>query len=520
MAAVPEDEESLLASGRESENLSPGLRKTARWQGRYPSLFQYRGNRIRVVTFMTLAVLAIVFTALWMVFSGDSGTSLRCGSVLEGYQCRPELSHAWGQYSPYFKVPSEISPNLPSQCYVSFAQVLSRHGARYPTMSKTLTYSQVVEKIKNKVKIFQGDFAFLANYSYTLGADELTEFGKQELVNSGRAFFSRYEGLAKSFLPFVRASGQRRVIDSAQEFSKGFHSAKTAAGGTEDEEYPYNVTVISEAAGSNNTLDHGLCTAFEASDIGSTAQSTYASVFTPPITARLNANLPNVNLTLTDTISIMDLCPFETVASSPGTPSAFCALFTPAEWKQYDYYQTLGKYYGYGPGNPLGPTQGVGFVNEIVARLTGKPVIDHTSVNRTLDTNPNTFPLGRSLYADFGHDNDMTAVFAALGLYNSTLPLSTTHMATVEEMHGYSAAWTVPFAARAYFEMLQCEGEKEKMVRVLVNGRVLPLESCGGDALGRCTLGRFVESLGFAQAGGHWNQCFERPGQTGDAKPA
>lgn len=370
------------------------------------------------------------------------------------------------------------------------------------------------------MSIFQGDFAFLANYSYALGADQLTEFGKHELVNSGRAFFSRYEDLAKTSQPFARASGQRRVIDSAQEFNKGFYSAKTAAGGTEDEGYPYNVTVISEAAGSNNTLDHGLCTAFEASNIGSIAQSTYASVFTPAITVRLNANLPNANLTLTDTISIMDLCPFETVASLSSTPSPFCTLFTQAEWEQYDYYQTLGKYYGYGLGNPLGPTQGVGFVNELVARLTGKPVVDHTSVNQTLDTNPSTFPLGRSLYADFGHDNDMTAVFAALGLYNSTVPLSTTHMMTVEEMHGYSAAWTVPFAARAYFEKLQCEGEEEEMVRVLVNGRVLPLESCGGDALGRCTLGRFVDSLGFARADGHWNQCFGASGETDDVEVA
>lgn len=437
---------------------------------------------------------------------------MACDSVLEGYQCEPERSHAWGQYSPYFKVHSEISSDVPPQCHVAFAQILSRHGARDPTVSKTFAYSQVIKKIKSKVRNFEGDFAFLASYSYTLGADQLTEFGKQEMLNSGRAFFSRYEDLAKNLLPFVRASGQRRVVESAQEFNEGFHRAKTAAAGTEDKEYPYNVTVISEAAGSNNTLDHGLCTAFEASDIGSTAQSTYASVFTPSITARLNANLPNANLTFPEAILIMDLCPFETVASSSSTPSPFCALFTPTEWKQYDYYQTLGKYYGYGPGNPLGPTQGVGFVNELVARLTGKPVVDHTSVNGTLDTDPNTFPLGRSLYADFGHDNDMTAVFAALGLYNSTFPLSTTHMMTVEEMHGNSAAWTVPFAARAYFEKLQCEGEEEELVRVLMNGRVLSLESCGADALGRCTLGRFVGSLGFAQAGGNWNQCFKRSG--------
>ena len=415
-------------------------------------------------------------------------------------------------------MPSEISANVPSQCHVVFVQVLSRHGARNPTLSKSLAYSHVIERIKSKVRSFQGTFAFLANYSYTLGADQLTELGKQEMVNSGRAFFSRYEDLAESSLPFVRASGQQRVIESAEAFNQGFHESKEAAGGTDDKGYPYNVVIISEAAGSNNTLDHGLCTTFEASTIGSTAQSKYASLFAPPITARLNANLPNADLNLTDTIFLMDLCPFETVASLSSTSSPFCTLFTPTEWKQYDYYQTLGKYYGYGPGNPLGPTQGVGFVNELVARLIGKPVIDHTSVNQTLDTNPKTFPLGRSLYADFGHDNDMTAVFAALGLYNHTTRLSTTRMMTLEEMKGYSAAWTVPFAARAYFEKLQCEGEEEEMVRVLVNGRVLPLEVCGGDVFGRCTLNTFVDSLDFAQAGGRWNQCFREAGGTADVE--
>lgn len=68
MAAVPEDVESLLASGRESEKFSRGYGKTARWQGRYRSLFQHRGIRTRVATFMTAAVLAIVFVALWLLY--------------------------------------------------------------------------------------------------------------------------------------------------------------------------------------------------------------------------------------------------------------------------------------------------------------------------------------------------------------------------------------------------------------------------------------------------------------------
>lgn len=208
----------------------------------------------------------------------------------------------------------------------------------------------------------------------------------------------------------------------------------------------------------------------------------------------------------------MDLCPFNTVANPDGAVSPFCDLFTADEWRQYGYYQTLGKYYGYGPGNPLGPTQGVGYVNELIARLTGTGVVDHTSVNQTLDSSPVTFPVGSAhpLFADFSHDNDMTSIFGALGLYNAVPPLSNTTLEEPKDAGGYSAAWTVPFAARAYFEKLQCQGEGAESVRIIVNDRVVPLDACGGGAGkgGRCPLEKFVDSLSFARAGGKWNQCF------------
>ncbi len=408
-------------------------------------------------------------------------------------------------------MPSEISSGVPETCEITFAQVLARHGSRDPTSDKSTLYAEIIERIQRHRQNFTGDYAFLTNYTYTLGADQLTAFGEQQLINLGTEFFARYSGLATTAIPFLRASGQQRVISSAQKFSQGFHEARKAAGKSDDAEYPYDVVVISEAAGSNNTLNHGLCTNFEVSNTSSAIQTAYASNFVPAISARLNAGLLNARLSDRDTIFLMDLCPFETVASPLGKPSHFCTLFTQDEWKQYDYYQTLGKYYGYGPGSPLGPTQGVGYVNELIARLTGKAVVDHTTSNSTLDDDPGTFPLDRVLYADFGHDNDMTAVFSALGLYNSTPPLSTTELMTIEEMHGYSAAWTVPFAARAVFEKMVCDGVKEEFVRVLVNGRVLPLETCGGDALGRCILSKFVESLSFAQSDGHWDHCFPTP---------
>jgi len=204
----------------------------------------------------------------------------------------------------------------------------------------------------------------------------------------------------------------------------------------------------------------------------------------------------------------MDLCPFNTVASPNGTISPFCSLFNETEWHQYNYYETLNKFYGFSYGNPLGPTQGVGFGNELIARLTSRPVQDETSTNHTLDSSTATFPLGRHLYADFSHDNDMTGIFSALGFYNGIEQLPNTTFVEARQVNGYSASWTVPFAARAYFEKMQCWGQKEELVRVIINDRVLPLTQCGGDALGRCTLSSFVNSLGFVESGGDWDQCF------------
>jgi len=400
---------------------------------------------------------------------------------------------------------------VPDQCQITFAQILSRHGARGPTSSKTLKYYETVQKIHSRAKSYSKQYKFIEKYEYLLGADQLSDFGQQQMVNSGKKYYHRYQDLARRITPFIRSSGQDRVVESAQNWTRGFHDARIFDFPAAHDDYPYEILVISEDAGQNNTLDHGLCTIFENSTVADQAQKKWVDVFTPPIVDRLNKNMPGSALNGNDAIHVMDLCPFETVASIVGKPSPFCYLFTEKEWHDYDYYQSLGKYYGYSWGEPLGSTQGVGFTNELIARLTATPVDDHTSTNHTLDDSKKTFPLGGQtvLYADFSHDNDLTAIFSALGLYNETRPLINETIEDVKETHGYSASWTVPFASRAYFEKMTCVGGPEEYVRVLVNDRVLPLKTCGGDHLGRCTLNKFLDSLSFARVGGHWEKCFE-----------
>jgi hypothetical protein len=432
-----------------------------------------------------------------------AATAKSCDSVDEGYRCSPKTAHFWGQYSLWYAVPSEIDVAPPKGCEATFANVLSRHGGRDPTMGKSLAYALLIAEIQTTSTAYPGEFKFLKNYRYTLGADELTNAGRQEMVNSGAHFFRRYHKLVKKHTPFVRAGGQHRVVESAKKWLQGVAQSL----GTLPEEIDL---VIPEGADWNNTLSHDNCPAFEGGPdhgLGDRAQQVWAAKFVPPIQNRINAKL-GTNLSATSIIYLMDMCPFDTLANDAAKTSPFCHLFAEKEWHAYDYFQTLGKYYGYSVGNALAPTQGVGYVNELLARLTGTPVDDHTNTNSTLNSNPKTFPLDSVVYADFSHDNDISGVLAALGLYNHTKALSNTTIESTTKTHGYSAAWTVPFASRMYVEKLQCKYEKEEFVRIIVNDRVQSLKFCDGDKYGRCKLSKFVKSQSFARGGGLWNRCY------------
>lgn len=153
--------------------------------------------------------------------------------------------------------------------------------------------------------------------------------------------------------------------------------------------------------------------------------------------------------------------------------------------------------------------QGVGYVNELIARLTNTPVQDETQTNKTLTSNPATFPLGRSIYADFSHDNQIIAIYAAMGLLNEHHEvLSTTQINRQTE---WDTSDVVPFSSEMIVERLSCaRGKAEEYVRVLINDAVQPLSFCGGDKDGLCKLSKFVESQSYARNNGEgdFEKCF------------
>ena len=150
----------------------------------------------------------------------------------------------------------------------------------------------------------------------------------------------------------------------------------------------------------------------------------------------------------------------------------------------------------------------MGYVNELLARLTETPVRDGTQTNRTLDGSHETFPLNRTIYADFSHDNTMAAIYAAIGLFKQRQDLNPTHP---DPSRIWVASELVSFAARMVTERIECDFEPDKeFVRIVVNDALQPLEFCGGKD-GLCELGAFVESQGYARTNGNGSfwKCYE-----------
>ncbi|KAH8700194.1 phytase [Talaromyces proteolyticus] len=507
-------EEAYDHAGEGTPLVDSSRKRSLRWKSTLQSLLS--SLKVRLALFSMSLLLLILLVRLLIPIPNAVIFSNDCSSGRKGYQCYPETSHFWGQYSPFFSLEREsrISNAVPPNCKITFVQTISRHGARYPTTHKGEKYAELIGRIHQTATAYKGAFSVLKDYNINLGSNDLTTYGQQQMVESGRKFYDRYKYLARDTVPFVRAAGSDRVVASGEFFNKGFQAAKDLdSRSNKTQQSPIVNVVIPEGREWNNTLDAGTCPLFKGSS-AQAAQKEFLNVFAPSILKKIKKGLPGAKLKKKDVPRLMDLCPFETVAqNNTNKLSTLCKLFTRSEWQSYDYYNTLGKYYGYGDGNHLGPTQGVGFVNEVIARMMQSPVSDYTSVNHTLDSDPATFPLNAVLYADFSHDNTITSIYYAFGLYNYTTKLPTNQAQSVAKTHGYSSSWTVPFGSRAYIEMMQCSNpwqdstNGEPLVRMLVNDRVVPLGGCKVDSLGRCRRNDWIKGLEFARNGGNWGSC-------------
>ncbi|KAI0683443.1 histidine phosphatase superfamily, partial [Cytidiella melzeri] len=349
-----------------------------------------------------------------------------------------KVQRRWGQYSPYFREGEYAPP--PEGCEVSQVNILQRHGARYPNEGDD--YDKSVSRLMSAKKFLDPKLDFLKHYKYDLQEESLTPLGAEQSFEAGIEAFRRYSHLVTPhMLPFVRASGVSRVINSAGNWTVGFAAA------SKHHVHPAVDQILSESV--NNTLNADCPN----SDEGDPEKDSWLAVFTPPLLKYLRKAAPKAKITKKDVHNLMAMCPFESLALQK--PSPFCGIFKAKEFANFEYYGDVEKYYKTGYGNALGPIQGVGYVNELLARLTNQPVQDQTQHNFSLP-----FPLDRTMYVDFTHENSQVAVFTTLGLFNVSKAPDPEKMEEKPSKREWMASRMVPFSGRMVVEKLACKSEE------------------------------------------------------------
>ncbi|KAF8704572.1 histidine acid phosphatase family, partial [Rhizoctonia solani] len=432
--------------------------------------------------------------------------------VLPSYQLDANIAHYLGPYGPRYTVPSKISSEIPKGCSVTMINILQRHGARYPTKGSGAGIDASLAKLKGVAAISEPSLKFISTFNYTYVADQLNDFGRKQSYISGQIIAKKYASLGTA--KFVRAAQKDRIVESARWWKQGFQGGSFDVPITSLPQPDVSI-IISDT--SNNTLNVQTCVTAEAIDPapGDIASGDWLGRFAPPVTKRLNQLLPGAGLNDNDTINLMSLCGFDTAARN-GSASPWCGAFDQSVWRNNEYYYDLEKYYSKSYGSPYARSQGAGWVNELLSRLTNTPVEDYTTTNSTLDSNPATFPIGSSaprIFADFSSDNNIAMILSALGILRDAKPLPPSGPIPSSSTQQFVVSKLVPFAGSTVVEKLSCPALPAKeYVRIIINDAVIPLTGltpCGkqGATEGLCALDKFVESQAYAKAGGNWTTC-------------
>ncbi|RKF61237.1 3-phytase A [Erysiphe neolycopersici] len=475
-----------------------------------------------------------------------------------------KISKNWGHLSPYQDNPSDLFgveyTGLPNGCQIESVQILQRHTDRFPTSYNEdgggiNRFARKVAEINSNQsdKSFDGVLSFLNSWQNLFsGGESLTGQGAASQFAAGVNFWNQYgrilfnassgqlaydpnfpNGTARP--PIVlRTTEQSRIYNSQINWALGFFGSsrqKKPNPNFENVTQPYEVVIIPEESKEkwNNTLAPYIsCSNCYKPDIGYMGeymQKKYIMRYLGPATERIQKLVPEVlKLSLEDVHAMQLLCAYET--SFIGA-SGFCQLFTEEEWAGFESSLSILYYFSFSHGNPTGRAQGIGYVQEMMARLNNSLISNSfTSVNSTLDGNPATFPTSQAFYADFTHDDVILSTLAALSVDYFYAPPNITEFPP-DPARKFILSQLTPFGARLVTETIGCDSANpkprrfptihyrsgqdgyeaskatHKFVRMRLNNGIVPLNTirdgvCGDEESGRidgmCALKDFLSN--------------------------
>ncbi|KAH7256949.1 histidine phosphatase superfamily [Fusarium tricinctum] len=401
-------------------------------------------------------------------------TSIPIEGMKEGNRSIFQMMGYLSPYSPSTGFGVDEYP-IPKGAEIVQVQMLSRHGARYPTPGSNV--AALGERLANASATFKasGSLEFLNDWKYELGKAILVPRGRQELFESGVLHSYMYGSLynPQSKL-IVRTTTQDRMLKSAENWMAGFFGLEWTNNAT--------IEVIIEAPGFNNSLAGGLNCPNSAKADYVTPVATWYEKYLKDATDRFNDVTEGFTWTPADVWAAQSMCPYETVAYGF---SMFCDLFTYEEWEHFGYSIDLGFSSGAGFQSPVGRATGLGYQQEVMARLKNHTLgYSGSQINTTLDSMEETFPLNQSLYFDFSHDTNIISILAAFGLRQFAEDLPTDKY---PGEHQFVVSKLTPFGARLDIEIIKApkpvsperdgylDGEETKYIHFVLNQRTVPL---------------------------------------------
>ncbi|GAA5903405.1 histidine phosphatase family protein [Sporobolomyces salmoneus] len=415
------------------------------------------------------------------------------------------IAEYWGNLSPAYSVSSakygldSATPKIPENCSITQVHIYFRHGARYPTTGSAP--SAFAEKLHNASLSSEykasGDLSFLNTWTYKLGAELLTPFGRSQDFELGVGARMAYGGLLNNFteagtLPVWRTQSQDRMVKTMLNFAGGFF-------GIPEYQDQVNIEIGVEAEGvvnsgapydtcKNADLDYGY--------VGSKAAAQFVEPYFNKTATRLASSVKGLNFTSTDVTAMLQLCAYETVALGY---SEFCSLFTDEEFRVFEHYYDIEFYGNNGPGSPVAAAQGLGYLQELVSRLNHTLITDFSNpaANQTLDGNTVTFPLNQSIAADAGHEVSIADALTALNL-TALAKSGAPSNSSLDSNHTYIASQIVPFATSLQIQVVECsELSPTKQIRFILNDAVIPLtyEGCSENKDGLCAYDTVLSAL-------------------------
>ncbi|KIK61887.1 hypothetical protein GYMLUDRAFT_165643 [Collybiopsis luxurians FD-317 M1] len=397
----------------------------------------------------------------------------------------------------------DSDPETPKTCRVTGLHLLHRHGARYPKENHSYgNPAKFARRLHEAAKKWtaKGDLEFMNDWTYKLGENTLTTFGRQQLYDLGISMRLKYGFLLNNFteanmIPVFRTESQHRMLHSALNFAIGFFGYPL--------EGQYQQSTIIQEDGFNNTLaPDSTCKNANKDSLGSRGDwyvKRWAAIYLKQALKRLQSQLDGYKLSFNDVHAMQQMCGYETVAIGY---SKFCELFTQEEWEGFDYSVDLSYWYDDAFGSPVARVQGAGWVQELLARLEHRRMEPHEhrfSTNSTLNDNPITFPLNQSLYVDATHEGVLLNILTALNI--STLatngPLPYDHM---PKKQSFKVSQLAPFASNIQLQLLECSSPSifpGQQIRIIVNDAPVPLtgiRGCPEQKDGMCPVDTFVKA--------------------------